>query len=39
MRFEGDDGFSADITFDSDGLVVDYPGLARRLEVGESFAI
>jgi hypothetical protein len=23
--------FSADITFDGDGLVVDYPGIGRRL--------
>jgi uncharacterized protein len=32
VRFETADGsFSADLTFDRDGLVVDYPGLARRL--------
>jgi hypothetical protein len=26
-----DSGFTADLTFDTDGIVVDYPGLARRL--------
>jgi hypothetical protein len=32
VRFEdADDGFTADLTFDKDGLVVDYPGLAHRL--------
>jgi uncharacterized protein len=32
VRFESDDGsFTADIQFDADGLVVDYPGIARRL--------
>lgn len=29
VRFESE-GFSADIVFDSDGLVIDYPGIARR---------
>jgi hypothetical protein len=31
IRFEDDSGFTADIIFDNDGLVLDYPGLARRL--------
>jgi uncharacterized protein len=32
VRFESlDDSFTADIRFDDDGLVVDYPGIARRL--------
>jgi uncharacterized protein len=32
VRFESlDDSFTADITFDDDGLVLDYPGIARRL--------
>ncbi|MEX0749732.1 MAG: putative glycolipid-binding domain-containing protein [Dehalococcoidia bacterium] len=31
VRFEDDDGFTADILFDADGLVIDYPELARRL--------
>jgi hypothetical protein len=32
VRFESLDGdFSADIVFDEDGLVVDYPGIAKRL--------
>ena len=32
VRFESlDDDFTAEITFDADGLVVDYPGIARRL--------
>jgi hypothetical protein len=31
VRFEDDEGFTADIAFDGDGLVLDYPGLARRL--------
>jgi len=31
VRFESP-GFSADIVFDSDGLVVDYPGIARRAD-------
>jgi hypothetical protein len=31
VRFEtADRSFAADLTFDQDGLVVDYPGLARR---------
>jgi hypothetical protein len=30
VRFESE-GFSADIVFDSDGIVVDYPGIARRV--------
>ena len=29
IRYESGD-FSADVVFDADGLVVDYPGLARR---------
>lgn len=32
VRFEDDSGFSADIVFDSDGLIVNYPGIARRLD-------
>jgi hypothetical protein len=31
VRFESE-GFRADIVFDSDGLVVDYPGIARRAD-------
>jgi hypothetical protein len=32
IRFEAIDGtFAADITFDPEGIVVDYPGIARRL--------
>jgi hypothetical protein len=32
VRFETADGsFAADLTVDRDGLVVDYPGLARRI--------
>jgi hypothetical protein len=32
VRFESiDDTFTADLTFDADGLIVDYPGLARRV--------
>jgi 2,7-dihydroxy-5-methyl-1-naphthoate 7-O-methyltransferase len=32
IRFEATDGsFAADITLDEDGIVVDYPGIARRL--------
>ena len=33
VRFEslGDDGFAADITYDADGLVLDYPGVGTRL--------
>jgi hypothetical protein len=31
VRFEDQDGFSADLTFDRDGLVLDYPGIAKRL--------
>jgi uncharacterized protein len=31
VRFESE-GFGADIVFDSDGLVVDYPGIARRAD-------
>ena len=32
VRFESLDGtFTADIRFDADGLVVDYPGIARRI--------
>jgi hypothetical protein len=33
FRYEGlIDGFTAEITVDEDGLVVDYPGLFQRLE-------
>jgi uncharacterized protein len=34
VRFESlseDDDFAADIIFDSDGIVIDYPGIARRI--------
>jgi uncharacterized protein len=32
VRFESlDDPFTAEITFDEDGLVLDYPGIGRRL--------
>src|SRR4051812_49855239 len=31
VRFSGADGFTADIEVDDEGLVTDYPGLARRL--------
>jgi hypothetical protein len=32
IRYEASDGtFEADITLDSDGIVIDYPGIARRL--------
>ena len=32
IRYEASDGtFVADITLDSDGIVIDYPGIARRL--------
>jgi hypothetical protein len=32
IRYEATDGtFAADITVDRDGLVVDYPGIARRV--------
>jgi hypothetical protein len=32
IRYEATDGtFAADITFDREGIVVDYPGIARRL--------
>lgn len=31
IRFEDSDGFVADLTFDNDGLVLNYPGLACRL--------
>jgi uncharacterized protein len=32
IRFDSlDDSFTAEIAFDEDGLVVDYPGIARRL--------
>jgi hypothetical protein len=35
VRFEAIDGsFAADITFDPDAVVVDYPGIARRLPDG-----
>jgi hypothetical protein len=32
VRFEDDHGFSTEVSFDADGLVVLYPELARRLE-------
>jgi uncharacterized protein len=32
IRYEASDGtLAADITLDSDGIVIDYPGIARRL--------
>jgi uncharacterized protein len=31
IRFEDDGGFVAEIVFDGDGLVVDYPGIATRI--------
>jgi hypothetical protein len=31
VRFRAD-GFTADITFDAAGFVIDYPGLARRVQ-------
>ena len=31
IRFEDQDDFVAEIVFDSDGLVVDYPGIATRI--------
>jgi len=32
IRYEATDGtFAADITLDTDGIVIDYPGIARRL--------
>jgi hypothetical protein len=31
VRFSDDDGFTADLELDEDGLVVVYPGLARRV--------
>jgi hypothetical protein len=32
IRYEAVDGsFAADITFDADGVVLDYPGIAHRL--------
>src|SRR6266702_2778416 len=32
VRYESlDSGFTADITFDSEGLVIDYPGIGRRM--------
>jgi hypothetical protein len=36
VRFESlDDTFTADLSFDNDGLVVDYPGLARRVPAAD----
>jgi hypothetical protein len=33
VRYEATDGsFAADITLDPDGIVIDYPGIARRLD-------
>jgi hypothetical protein len=35
IRYEATDGsFAADITLDPDGIVIDYPGIARRLSRG-----
>jgi hypothetical protein len=35
VRFESlDDTFSADLEFDTDGLILEYPGLARRMSAG-----
>jgi hypothetical protein len=33
VRFESltDDGFKADITYDAEGLVLDYPGIGTRM--------
>ena len=31
VRFSDDDGFTADLELDAEGLVVTYPGLARRV--------
>jgi uncharacterized protein len=33
VRFESlaDDGFKADITYDAEGLVLDYPGIGQRI--------
>jgi hypothetical protein len=31
VRFSDDDGFTADLELDADGLVITYPGLARRV--------
>jgi hypothetical protein len=32
VRYEASDGsFTADITIDADGVVIDYPGIARQL--------
>jgi hypothetical protein len=32
IRYEAVDGsFAADVSFDTDGIVLDYPGIARRL--------
>jgi hypothetical protein len=30
VRFSDDGGFTADLQLDADGLIVVYPGLARR---------
>ncbi len=35
-RWTSDGSFAADITFDPDGVVVDYPGIARRLDQGSA---
>jgi hypothetical protein len=32
VREDRDGTFAADITLDSDGIVIDYPGIARRLQ-------
>jgi hypothetical protein len=37
IRYEASDGsFAADVTLDRDGLVIDYPGIARRLAPASS---
>ena len=39
VRYESLDGtFTADLTFDADGLVIDYPQLARRLRQSDTVA-
>jgi hypothetical protein len=40
IHYEASDGsFEADITLDSDGIVIDYPGIARRLDTGSWWRI
>jgi hypothetical protein len=36
VRFSGDDGFTADLELDADGLVATYPRLARRVTADPS---